>query len=54
MSALKLDENGRLEHYVSPAPFEPQATETLTPEQEAELDRKIAELPSREHWRIDQ
>ena len=35
MSALKLDENGRLEHYVSPAPFEPQATETLTPEQEA-------------------
>ena len=28
-------------------------TGELTPEQEAELDRKIAELPTKEHWQIE-
>jgi peptide/nickel transport system permease protein len=28
------DEDGRLKHWVSPAPFEPETTEVLTPEQE--------------------
>jgi peptide/nickel transport system permease protein len=34
MRGTNLDAD-RLEHYVSPAPFEPQAVETLSPEQEA-------------------
>jgi len=35
MSALQVDANDRLVHYVSPAPFEPRSAETLTSEQEA-------------------
>ena len=35
VSVGKPSEGGALEHYVSTAPFEPQAAETLTPEQEA-------------------
>ncbi len=34
MSELKRDQDGRLEHYVNPAPFDPHAVTALTPDQE--------------------
>ena len=35
-------EDGRLEHYVSTAPFEPEAAETLTPEQRQTIAEMMA------------